>query len=102
MLITVALTLMSEAILNFIMQDEPIFSRMKKSLFKIVRKSPIIGTMIKEKVDKTKADMANDGPWVLPKGMFLHSLVYFPKVRVTPFNRLLVRFLLFPVTLIQL
>ena len=70
MLITVALTLMSEAILNFLIQDEPLLSRFKKGLFKAVRVTPIIGAMIKEKVDKTKAEMANDGPWVLPEGTF--------------------------------
>ena len=70
MLITVALTLMSEAILNFLMQDEPLLSRLKKGLFKAARASPIIGTIIKEKVDKTKAQMANDGPWVLPEGNY--------------------------------
>jgi len=68
MLITVALTLMSEAILNFLIQEEPLLSRLKKGLFKAARASPIIGTIIKEKVDKTKAEMANDGPWVLPEG----------------------------------
>ena len=68
MLITVALTLMSEAILNYLIQDEPLLSRLRKSIFKAVRVAPIIGTIIKEKVDKTKAEMANDGPWVLPEG----------------------------------
>ena len=33
MLITVALTLMSEAILNFMIQDEPVLSRIKKGNF---------------------------------------------------------------------
>jgi len=68
MLITVALTLMSEAILNFLIQDEPLLSRFKKGAFKTIRKAPIIGAIIKDKVDKTKAEMANDGPWVLPEG----------------------------------
>lgn len=41
---------------------------MKKGLFRMARRAPIVGAIIKEKVDKTKADMANDGPWVLPEG----------------------------------
>eukprot|EP00116_Pleurobrachia_bachei_P009118 sb/3469380/ len=62
------MTLMSEAILNFLIQDEPLLRRLKKGFFRIARKSPIVGGIIREKVEKTKREMASDGPWVLPEG----------------------------------
>lgn len=68
MVITVALTLMSEAILNFLIQDESLISRLKKIVFKTVRRLPVLGGMIQSKVDKAKLDMRNDGPWMLPHG----------------------------------
>ena len=43
MLITVALTLMSEAILNFLIQDVSLITRLKKIVFKTVRKLPVLG-----------------------------------------------------------
>ena len=46
---------------------------MKKGLFRMARRAPIVGAIIKEKVDKTKADMANDGPWVLPEGLCMKN-----------------------------
>ncbi|OWK07918.1 SGPL1 [Cervus elaphus hippelaphus] len=57
---SVAWTLLIVWVYEFVFQPESLWSRFKKRCFKLIRKMPIIGRQIQDKLNKTKEDISKN------------------------------------------
>ncbi|XP_069877009.1 sphingosine-1-phosphate lyase 1 isoform X1 [Dipodomys merriami] len=57
---SVAWTLLVVWVYEFVFQPESLWSRFKKKFFKVIRKMPIIGRKIQEKLNKAKEDISKN------------------------------------------
>uniref|UniRef100_A0A6J0SV93 sphinganine-1-phosphate aldolase n=1 Tax=Pogona vitticeps TaxID=103695 RepID=A0A6J0SV93_9SAUR len=71
---TVAATLLVMWLHTFLFQSESLTSRCKKRFFRVLRKLPVIGTMIQNQMNKTLEDMASGLSFLKDKKGYIKTL----------------------------